>query len=117
MNEDDEFVFDNNQYESYVDDDHMYDQDNDPIMDYPDHEIDHDLNEDRESTSYMELKIRHNDNGNSENVRHQESSSKKRSKLSPIVYTRSRSNSPENKPSLASTISSVLRKIYICILL
>lgn len=40
-----------------------------------------------------------------------ESPPKKKKKINPIVYTKSRSNSPENKPSLASAITSVTRKI------
>lgn len=40
-----------------------------------------------------------------------ESPPKKKKKINPIVYTKSRSNSPENKPTVASAVTSVPRKL------
>lgn len=96
MNENDELDDDDHQYDLYPDDDQMVEE----------HE--QDMSERHADVDYPPRKIR--ETHDTENSTQQESSSRKRRKLSPIVYTRSRSNSPSSKPTLASTVSSVLRK-------
>ncbi|XP_011496515.1 PREDICTED: zinc finger CCCH domain-containing protein 14 isoform X1 [Ceratosolen solmsi marchali] len=114
VNEDDELALGNSQYRSHIENDRIIDEHDDDINKAHYINEDHDTNEDHElnddtEIEYIEPKIESNGNDNAENLRLEENPCKRKRKLSPIVYTRSRSSTPEDKPTLASTVNSVLR--------
>ncbi|XP_016840410.1 zinc finger CCCH domain-containing protein 14 [Nasonia vitripennis] len=58
---------------------------------------------------YVEPKINRNRIDNRDHLRVEQISGRNHRRPSPIVYSRSRSDSPANKPTVASTVTSVLR--------
>ncbi|KAJ8670624.1 hypothetical protein QAD02_001883 [Eretmocerus hayati] len=109
--EDDDLDLENNQYDFYSENDQMLDD-----QEYMyDGEDDQDLEMVEQETIPLRIQSRQlskhkidNDKDEDQELDHLENSERKRRRISPIVYARSRSSSPAPKPTSLLSVSSLL---------
>ncbi|XP_058798388.1 zinc finger CCCH domain-containing protein 14 isoform X2 [Phymastichus coffea] len=105
MNEDDELPTMSEPYEPYNEGEHIindesFEQNEEQYYNYYE-------NEENPENQFINKRITIQENDSYQNFKPEENSQKKR-KLSPIVYNRSRSNSPNDKSLMSSLLESVL---------